>query len=41
MMGFTLIVARMIGVLDSSYPQIERHVDRRPEARPALQKAAR
>jgi len=39
-MGFTLIVAHTIGVLDSRYPQIERYVGLRPEARPALQKAA-
>jgi glutathione S-transferase len=40
MMGFTLIVARMIGVLDARYPEVERYVGRL-EARPALQKAAR
>jgi len=39
MMGFTLVVARMLGVLDARYPELERYVARL-EARPALQAAA-
>jgi len=39
MMGFTLVVARMLGVLDARYPELERYVARL-EARPALHAAA-
>ncbi len=40
MMGFTLIAARLLGVLDARYPELARYVERL-EARPALQAAAR
>lgn len=39
MMGFTLVVARMLGVLDARYPELERYVARL-EARPAMHAAA-
>jgi glutathione S-transferase len=39
MMGFTLIAARMLGVLDDRYPNITRYVARL-EARPAFRAAA-
>jgi len=38
MMGFTLIAARTLGVLDQHYPGLQRYLGRL-EARPALQKA--
>jgi glutathione S-transferase len=39
MMGFTLVAARTLGVLDESYPAITAYLGRL-EARPAFQKAA-
>lgn len=38
MMGFTLLAARMLGVLDERYPQLVRYLDRL-QGRPALQRA--
>ena len=39
MMGFTLVAARMLGVLDDRYPTLDTYLARR-EARPAFSKAA-
>lgn len=39
MMGFTLIAARVLGILDDRYPKTNRYLARL-EARPAFQKAA-
>jgi glutathione S-transferase len=39
MMGFTLVAARMLGVLDARHPRLGRYLARL-EARPAFQKAA-
>ena len=39
MMGFTLVAARMLGVLDARHPRLDRYLARL-EARPAFQKAA-
>jgi glutathione S-transferase len=39
MMGFTLVAARTLGVLDESYPAIAAYLERL-EARPAFQRAA-
>ena len=39
MMGFTLLAARLLGVLDDRFPNLQRYL-KRLEARPAFQKAA-
>lgn len=39
MMGFTLVAARLLGVLDARFPRVNRYLARL-EARPAFQKAA-
>ena len=39
MMGFTLVAARMLGVLDARFPRVNRYLARL-EARPAFQKAS-
>jgi glutathione S-transferase len=39
MMGFTLVAARLLGILDARFPRLERYLARL-EARPAFQKAA-
>jgi len=39
MMGFTLLAARLLGVLDQRFPRLERYLARL-EARPALQRAS-
>jgi glutathione S-transferase len=39
MMGFTLVAARMLGILDARHPRLGRYLARL-EARPAFQKAA-
>jgi glutathione S-transferase len=39
MMGFTLVAARVLGVLDARFPRLNRYLARL-EARPAFQKAA-
>jgi glutathione S-transferase len=39
MMGFTLVAARLLGVLDDRFPALQRYLARL-EARPAFQKAA-
>jgi glutathione S-transferase len=40
MMGYTLLVARMFGVLNENYPNVAGYLGRL-EARPAFQKAMR
>jgi len=39
MMGFTLLAAKLLGVLDDRFPNLRRYL-KRLEARPAFQKAA-
>ena len=39
MMGFTLLAAKLLGVLDDRFPNLQRYL-KRLEARPAFQKAA-